>query len=284
MIDTSESLSEDDGLYLPEAGDWSERKHQKFKYYTSMFSSSMKNKWDRRVYIDLFAGPGKWRIKRTDKIEPGSPLVAMSVDQPFDQYIFCEANSQSLEALKARTKNHFPGLDCKFIEGDANMKTGEILQAIPKFSRQRKGLSLIVVDPFKASELKFETVKRLSKIYADFLFLIPSAMDIRRNRHNYTRTDNHTIDDFIGTDEWRLDWERRDMHKTDFGNFVADWFGKSMRKLDFIYTGTDSMEIIKKDGNTGISLYHLAFFSKNKLAMVFWNETRKNTTTQLSLI
>jgi three-Cys-motif partner protein len=284
MMDTSDSLSEDDGLYLPEAGDWSERKHQKFKYYTSMFSSSMKNKWDCRVYIDLFAGPGKWRIKGTDKIEPGSPLVAMSVDQPFDQYIFCESNSQSLEALRARAHNHFPDLDCKFIDGDANKMTGEILKALPKFSRQQKGLSLIVVDPFKASELKFETVRKLSSIYADFLFLIPGAMDIRRNAHNYTRSDNHTIDDFVGTDEWRIDWEQRDIQKTDFGVFVAHWFGKSMRKLGFIYTGTDSMEIIKKDGDSGISLYYLAFFSKNKLGAKFWNETRMNTTIQLPLI
>ncbi len=284
MNEEFHGLRGEDRFYLPEAGEWSQRKHEKFKYYTSMFSSSMKNKWDCRVYIDLFAGPGKWRIKGTDKVELGSPLVAMSVDQPFDKYIFCEANSRSLEALKARTKRYFPDLDTIFVEGDANKRTGEILRAVPKFSQQRKGLSLIVVDPFKTSDLKFDTIKKLSSIYADFLFLIPGAMDIRRNAHNYTRRGNHTIDDFVGTDEWRDEWEQRDIHKTDFGIFVADWFGRSMAKLGFIYPGTDSMEIIKKDGDSGISLYYLAFFSKKTLGAKFWDETRRNTTTQLPLI
>lgn len=284
MNDPTDKLREDDGYYLPEAGDWSERKHEKFKYYTAMFSGSMKKKWDCRVYIDLFAGPGKWRIKGTDKIEPGSPLVAMSVDPPFDRYIFCEADNQSLEALKGRAAKHFPELDCRFINGDANKATSEILQAVPKYSREHKVLSLIVVDPFKTRELKFETVKKLTSIYADFLFLIPGAMDIRRNPHNYTREDNHTVDEFLGTDEWRDEWENRVIRNMDFGMFVADRFGRSMAQLGFIYRGTDSMEIIKKDGDSGISLYYLAFFSKNKLGAKFWEETRKNTTTQLMLM
>ena len=86
-----ELLSTDDGLILPEVGPWAADKHRKVGYYASLFASSMKDKWDCRVFMDLFAGAGKARIKDSEEIVPGSPLVALNVDVPFDRYIFCRS-------------------------------------------------------------------------------------------------------------------------------------------------------------------------------------------------
>ena len=82
----------DDGLVTEEIGDWGQEKYRLLHLYSQLFSASMKNKWDCRVYIDLFAGSGRSKIKGTDRIVAGSPLVALKVDPAFDTYIFCEKN------------------------------------------------------------------------------------------------------------------------------------------------------------------------------------------------
>src|SRR5258708_26890702 len=64
----------------------------------------MKNKWDQRVYIDLYAGAGYSRIQGTSRFQKGSPVIALTVTHPFDKYIFCEEDKELLDALKARAQ------------------------------------------------------------------------------------------------------------------------------------------------------------------------------------
>jgi three-Cys-motif partner protein len=63
----------------------------------------MHAKWPgKRVYVDLYAGNGKCRIKGTNKILLGSPLIALSVECPFHRYVFCESDPVRVDALKKR--------------------------------------------------------------------------------------------------------------------------------------------------------------------------------------
>jgi hypothetical protein len=90
----------DDGLIVEEIGSWGEEKYRLLSLYSQMFAASMKNKWQCRVYIDLFAGSGRSRIKGTNKIIAGSPVVALNVEPRFDRYIFCERSAEKLKALR----------------------------------------------------------------------------------------------------------------------------------------------------------------------------------------
>ncbi|MDB9822561.1 three-Cys-motif partner protein TcmP [Deltaproteobacteria bacterium] len=208
----------DDGLQTLDVGHWAKTKHNKIGYYCSLFASSMKNKWDYRIYIDLFAGSGKCRIRNTNKIIPGSPLISLGVQQPFDKYVFCEKDSTNIIALKERCKEYFPDRDCDFIEGDANNKLSEIFSSIPRFSKTFRGLSLCFVDPYKKGELDFKTIQSIANnLYVDFLVLIPSFMDLNRNKHNYTRLDDYSLDIYLGTKRWRDRWDNiKDKNKTVF--------------------------------------------------------------------
>ena len=47
-----------DGLPAMKVNVWARRKHHYLDRYLDIFAGGMKNKWSRRVYIDLFAGPG----------------------------------------------------------------------------------------------------------------------------------------------------------------------------------------------------------------------------------
>ena len=95
-------LGYDDGLPCPQVGSWSETKYRLVRLYDSLFATGMKFKWDRRVYVDLYAGAGYNRIRNTDKILIGSPLLALTVPDPFDKYIFCEKDEELLAALQVR--------------------------------------------------------------------------------------------------------------------------------------------------------------------------------------
>ncbi len=44
--------------------------------YISIFRSGMKKKFGELNYIDLFAGPGKCRIRGTREVRNGTPLIA----------------------------------------------------------------------------------------------------------------------------------------------------------------------------------------------------------------
>jgi three-Cys-motif partner protein len=278
-------FSTDDGLILPEVGSWAAEKHSKIGYYAALFASSMKNKWDCRVFIDLFAGAGKARIRDTGKIVPGSPLVALNLANPFDQYIFCEVDGDCASALHSRITQHFPGSAFEVLNVDANGQVDTVLSKVPKFGRDYKGLTFCFVDPFNTQNLKFTTLRRIAEaIYVDFMILIPSYMDIKRNEHTYTQPSCRILDDFLGSDSWRADWVSNSNRFRDFGVFVADQFGKQMARLNYHYTDTEEFETVRMGQDRSLYLYHLGFFSRDPLGVKFWRETRERTATQLPLL
>ena len=90
----------DDGLTTPEIGAWGEQKYRLVSLYAQMFSRSMKGKWDCRVYIDLFAGPGRSRIEGTSRIVAASPIAALAAEPKFDKYIFCESDRDKITSKR----------------------------------------------------------------------------------------------------------------------------------------------------------------------------------------
>lgn len=126
----------DDGLTSPEVGPWTETKHRLVSFYAGLFASSMKHKWDRRVYVELYAGAGYARIRNTNKLILGSPLLALKVKDPFDKYIFCEEESNKLEALKIRAKQVAPNANIAFIPGNCDKRTADIVAEIPHGSAE----------------------------------------------------------------------------------------------------------------------------------------------------
>ncbi len=80
----------DDGLIFPEIGPWAEEKYRLIALYDHLFAKGMKDKWDVRVYVDLYAGAGFGKVKGAETRLMGSPIVALNVEFPFDRYIFCE--------------------------------------------------------------------------------------------------------------------------------------------------------------------------------------------------
>jgi three-Cys-motif partner protein len=269
-----------DQYETPLVGDWAEEKGRLLWYYCDLFATSMKGKWAERVYIDLFAGAGKVQVRETSKVIRGSPLLALVVRSPFDRYIFCEEEPILLDALKRRVETEHPTSNVRFVAGDVNSHPEKVLAEMPPYSASRKVLGFCFADPFRLQNLKFSTIDALAKRFMDFLIHIP-AMDPQRAWQHYQDPKNHTVDDFLGTVEWRVDWEQKRTGQS-LDVFIGWFLDKQMRERGFRYGGIHDAVLVRSTAKNA-PLYRLGFFSKSSLGAQFWSEAKKYTSPQRKL-
>jgi len=275
------SYLDDDGLFTPDVGPWAEEKYKLVDLYCSMFSTSMKNKWDYRIYIDLYAGSGRSINRNTNKILPGSPLLALSVKDKFDKYIFCEIDSNILKVLEKRVSTPYPNIDVSFIAGDCNTNVNKILGEFPSEYLTPKTLSFCFIDPFNIG-IKFETIKALSKRKIDFLILFAGGIDGNRNEGEYVKPDNFTVDEYLGINDWRPKWEEVKKTRLSFAQYLAMEYCSQMENLGYIKPPTTKVPVVRSS-DKNLPLYHVAFFSRHKLGNKFWDQVLKYSNPQQTL-
>jgi three-Cys-motif partner protein len=273
----------EDDLIISEVGPWSQRKYDLVKYYTTMFATSMKYEWDCRVYIDLFSGPGYSRIRGTNDIIPASPLLALNINDPFDKYIFSDINQDKIQALESRVCKSFPSMDTDFINCNVNESIDRILDHVPRGSTSNKVLTFCLVDPYSIGNLHFSTLERISsRIYVDFMVLIPSRMDAHRNLRYYFRRDNNKVERFLNDPNWRDRWNTEKSTGLNFGEFIVQQFNNKMASLGFLPLNGDEFVPVYETGTQRL-LYHLAFYSKKELGKKFWIDSIRGTDPQQNL-
>lgn len=265
----------DDGLDCPDIGGWAIDKYRMVGLYASLFSTGMKAKWEKRVYIDLYAGSGHGRLQSSGKIVLGSPLIALTVRDPFDKYIFCEENQEKLKALEVRARKIAPNRDIVFIRGDCNSKVDDLLREIPTGSPGHGVLSLCFVDPYNLVGVRFGTLKRLASRYMDFLCLLALHMDANRNYARYLEEEASQVDEFLGLSSWRNKWHEAKWDGLKFPEFLAQEFSERMATLDYLQEY--AMKEVRSD-EKNLPLYRLALFSRSKLAFQYWDQVLKFST------
>lgn len=269
----------DDGLKTPEIGSWGEEKYRLVALYASIFIKAMRRKWSCLVYIDLFSGAGRSRIRNTSSIVNASPMAIMNLEDKFDRYIFCEKDPIKFSALTTRIRREFPEYDCTFIEGNANQKVTEILEKMPSYKKDYRVLAFCFIDPYALNNLQFETLRVLASRFMDFLVLIPSGMDAHRFEANYSKAENTTIDDFLGNSEWRKAWKESQSKGMTFERFVVQEFGNSMTTLNYLSPSFDDTKLIRSD-EKNLLLYRLAFYSRHNLGKEIWRQVKKYSQSQ----
>jgi len=272
----------DDGLVIEEIGDWGQDKYQLLNMYIQLFSAAMKSKWDCRVYVDLFAGSGRSRIKGTKRIVAASPLIALSVNPRFDHYVFCEKNKDKLRALKTRVARDHPEANSVFQSGDANESIAEILEKIPQHSQNFKVLSFCFVDPYNLGDLAFETIDRLSSRFIDFLVLIATDMDASRNISKYEVPTSVTVERFLGVPGWRTEWAKAKASGEGFSLYLLNRFSQQMEARRYIRAPIEETKLVRST-EKNLPLYRLALFSRHKLGKKFWEQSKRYSDDQLGL-
>ena len=236
-------------------------------FSTAMSPKKAQGKWEKLIYLDLLAGPGRCINAETAEEHDGSPLRALRIMPPFDHLYFSDKNRLNVSALRKR----IPQSDCERVSverGDCNIVVTKFLDDLPSQS-----LGVALLDP-QGFEVHFRTIEPLSRKRIDVLYLFPTGIGIARNLANFIKREKSLMDSFWGPD-WRdLPAAKLAAGKTltheEVAAFDRHWvksFHEKFRKLGYEYQDEDAPLLVTK---TEALMYHLLFFSKHEAGLRLW--------------
>ena len=145
---------------------------------------AISRKFADRMYIDLFAGPGRCVLSDGSAEFDGTPLAALQTKVPFSAYHFVESGIEEFKALKTRAKSssRFPSIS--WYPEDANSAAAKIRNSLSP-----DALALALIDP-TGLHFHFSSLQTLvNDRRVDLIYLFPDGMDVRRNLERYLKTD-----------------------------------------------------------------------------------------------
>jgi len=263
IFSVTEIMRGKDGLAIRDSGEWIKSKFHYLSRYLRTFTVSMRDKWDL-YYVDLFAGPGKCKIRETQEELDGSPLIALLTND-FGSYHFFEADPECYEALSQRVKKYAPEKTGKvqLIFGDCNA-------GIDQITPPSNGLGVAFIDPTGLSPLAFETIRKLStgrKI--DLIINFHDGMGIRMNIHQYTKSRDTALDVFMGSNRWRQRFEKKMMSFEDICRAIVSEYMENLRKLGYLAFDDEMVPVTTQQN---VLLYYLLFASKHPRGNDLWRK------------
>lgn len=258
-------------------------KYELLRQYDHMFATGMKDKWNCRIYVDLFAGPGHSVIKGSRLRVAGSPVIAANTRNPFDRYVFCEENAESLKALRTRIERLGLFSRSSFIHGNCNDRVDEVVAGFPRPSTSFKVLTFCFVDPTNL-DIRFETIRKLASYRTDFLVLLAAGTHGGRNWRHLLARGNHTLNQLFGTPDWLVRLGEAKGRIGKFRLFLAHEFARQMvSQLGYLDVPLDSRTREVRSTDKNLRLYYLLFFSKHPLGHKLWDQAQKGTGHELDL-
>ena len=248
---TEYRIDPDDGLIARVVGPWVARKTHFVDRYVGIFTNAMKTKWKRRVYVELFAGPGRSFNKKTREFLDGSAIRALAAN--FTDYVFVDMDKRATDALQQRIDAIPHGKTVRVINKDCNRAVPDVLERIPKGA-----LTLAFIDPTNW-QITFDTVSRLTPgRRMDLIVTFHYGGMKRVEQQNPTG-----LTGFFGTPKWRN------------GRGAAYWYqlyNEQLEPLGYLPDCHTESETIRNTKN--VPMYGLVLFTKNKLGREFWNKAR----------
>lgn len=253
-----------------EIGYWSEVKLDIVREYAAAYSrilSAQKSPNLCHIYIDAFAGAGIHISKDTGEFVKGSPMNALLLTPPFQEYHLIDLDNMKADSLRKLASNYST---VTIYEGDCNdlLLTKVFIRA--KYSDYRRALCLI--DPY-GLHLNWKVIKTAGNMKSVEIFLNFPIMDMNMN---VLKKDPGKVDiqqasrmtAFWGDESWR----RAAYSKTEnlFGieekennEAIVEAFRYRLKKAaGFNYVP----EPIPMRNNKGATVYYLFFASQKPVA------------------
>lgn len=193
-------------------GEHTRRKLDVVAKYLAAYVTVMKKQEFRLFYVDGFAGSGASTSKSeaeksqdptlfpSAEVLDGSPIRALSVDPPFDHYIFIEKSDENVRSLSG-LREKFPKQMIELAPGDANERLREFCDRI---AGERFDRAVVFLDPFGLS-VRWQTIERLAATEkVDLWYLVPVDGMSRQIKDDGTFLPGASkIDDLWGSATWR---------------------------------------------------------------------------------
>lgn len=248
-----------DGYPARCVGPWTDQKEYYFRNYLGILhQSKVQQKFPHRTYLDLFAGPGRSVDRSTNAVRDGSPLIVLSHNCEFTQYVFVEVNKPTADALRARCHEHSRNAKVHIEHADCNAAKAKIIQTV-----KPRGLNLAFIDP-TAPDIHFDTIRALAHAAKrlDLIINFPLA-PIKRFMDNYLRSEK--LDLFFGTSAWR-GFYKANKHREEK---LLDFYEDQLRTIGYIGIGN---RVVVRNTENNFPLYVLIFASKSPLGADFWRK------------
>lgn len=189
-------------LKLDEVGDWSELKLEILSKYASAYTTILSRKGFHPIYIDGFAGAGQHVSKRTKELIPGSPLNALNVEPPFEEFYLVDLKQERVSNLQRLTADK---RNVHIYSGDSNMLL--LSEVFPKVRYEDFKRALCVLDPY-GLHLAWSVIRAAAESKTIEIFLNFPVMDMNMNvllwRPEVASQDNVArMNTFWGDDSWR---------------------------------------------------------------------------------
>jgi len=264
---------DDDKLPVSEVGEWALDKHERLRRYVRV-TRGVRKKWltpmgpglvpAGATYIDLFCGPGRSRIRDTDRVIDGSPVVAASAaaegGAPFTRVLLADVDASLVHASCARLAAR--GIAADGFEGPASETATEIVKVLDPH-----GLHFAFLDPFNLGDLAFTALEQLANLKRMDMLIHVSVQDLQRNlRRNIDRGDS-ALDRFAPGWRQRVDVGARDdvIRAAIFDHWVG-----LIRALDM--QPCQGTELVSGERNQ--RLYWLVLVARHERAGELWDKIR----------
>ncbi len=181
-------------------GQWTLDKLEMVRQYLSGYTTALKNQRFRLMYIDAFAGTGKFEDS-SGETHDGSATIALETVPGFERLIFVEKHKTRCDALRVLADQH-PDRQIDIIRGDANQE----LQKICGSFNRTQYRAVLFLDPF-GLDVHWATLEAIRRTEAiDVWYLCSFSGLYRQMARDSRKVDadkDAAITRFFGTDAWR---------------------------------------------------------------------------------
>lgn len=249
-----------DGLGV---GAWvPEDKHTYLAKYVEATRQARK-KYERRVYVDLFCGPGRIQVKGESRTRHGGAQIAWQHSQ-LDQAAFTECfigdlSGDRASACERRLKAL--GAPVRSFVGPAEETVDQVIAALPI-----DALCLAYLDPYNLQFLSFSIIEKLAKLPRIDFAVHFSTMDLKRNVLMEFNPERARFD--AAAPGWRDHIDPRSFIRGDADEAFFDYWCSLIEGLGFKIS--KRMAPVRTDGNR--TIYHLIFFSRHQLPNRIWGD------------
>lgn len=156
-------------------GYWSEVKLQIVREYATAYSQILTSHKLHHVYIDAFAGAGMHLSKTKNEFVRGSPLNALLVQPPFDEFHLIDLDSKKADQLRqliaGRNNAHVYEENCN------KVLLNEVFPQV-QYAQYKRGLCLL--DPY-GLHLDWSVIQTAGQMKSLEIFLNFPVADMNRN-------------------------------------------------------------------------------------------------------
>jgi len=230
-----------------------------YKHYVQICASHhKKDNYEKFTLVDLFCGEPRIKFEGNTYID-GSPLIALKKKV---KCVFNDISESVVEDVK-NLNNKYSGKIIEVFNSDANENIEEILEKVPSYYH-----SLFYLDPDNASQLSFETIKKI----IDHKYIYKDTKEIRRpeilinfpiysitkncgyiDKHNQSRCEINTS--FFGNGKWKEAFQRGKTPNERRKNLLKTF----IERFKPYYKHSYSVLVGSLKSNT--PLYYIIFFS-----------------------